>query len=83
MISAKNPSKFIPGKFSLAKVGFRVRALEHLHQDDWRRHREGPRKSQEAIDGVLGSHWEKLQKLPKVTKVTKCIIVYKIDHLAS
>ena len=47
------------------------------------KHRAGPRKSSEVIDGFLGSHWEKLQKLAKITKVRKCIIDYKIDHLAS
>ena len=39
MISLKNPLNIFTRKFSLAtKVGFRVRALEPMHQDDSRKH---------------------------------------------
>ena len=38
-MSGKNPTKFLTRKFSLAtKVGFRVRAVEPMHIDDWGKH---------------------------------------------
>ena len=45
------------------KAGFKVRAIEHMHQDDWVKHREGPRNS-------LGAPRKLLGKVTKVTKVT-------------
>ena len=45
------------------KLGFKVRASEPLHQDDWGKHREGPRKSP-------GVPRKLLRIVTKVTKVT-------------
>ena len=44
-------------------MGFRVRASEPVHQDDWGKHREGPKKS-------LGAR-KLLGKVTKVIEVTK------------
>ena len=39
MISGKNPARFLTRKFSLElRIGFEVRAVEHMHQEDSRKH---------------------------------------------
>ena len=50
-------------------LGFRVRAMEHLHRDDWK-HGERPRRSEEVMNGFLGSYRGKVTEVTRVTRVT-------------